>query len=56
MRCIANPQKVAGLLAAAIKQSEGDAVTTTALAKTAAPRAANNKTAGSKTGLAGSTA
>ena len=58
MRCIAQPQKVAGLLAAAIKNSEGEAVQTSAFARPAAASASasNKKTASGKPGLAGSTA
>lgn len=58
MRCIAEPQKVAGLLAGAIKKSEGDGVQTAAFAKPAAAVAAasKKKTATGKPELAGWTA
>ena len=58
MRCIAEPQKVAGLLAGAVKKSEGDGVQTAAFAKPAAAVAAasKKKTATGKPELAGWTA
>lgn len=55
MRCIAQPQKVATILASAVKQAEGEAVNAPALSQNRAAKADTKKTTG-KPELAGSAA